>query len=67
MTRGKRMHQVCARLDEDLLAELDAYQRERERETGIPMSRSLALVEALEAWRTRVRARVDRPRVTRNG
>jgi hypothetical protein len=42
--------QVCARIDDQTLTELDAYMREREREARMPLSRSLAVREILETW-----------------
>lgn len=68
--RGKRMHQVCARIDEGTLDELDRYMRERESATRIPMSRSLAMLELLERWaedRAADRARVDRKETAGHG
>lgn len=59
--RGKREHVVAARVDDALLAEIDRYQREQERETKRPLSRALVLLELLERWaEERSRARVDR-------
>lgn len=46
----KLLHQVCARLNEQTLVELDAYVREREREARSPLSRSLGVREIMEAW-----------------
>ena len=48
--RGKRMHTVATRVDEDLLQTIDLYQRQRERETRIPLSRGLVVLEILEEW-----------------
>lgn len=52
MTREKLLQQVCVRLGDDVVAELDLYVREREREARIPLSRSLGVREILEEWAT---------------
>lgn len=46
----RTMQQVCARLDDATVEELDRYVREREREARVPLSRSLGLREVLDAW-----------------
>lgn len=50
MTRGKRVHTVAARVDDPVLAEIDRYQRDRERETRVPLTRGLVMLEILERW-----------------
>ncbi len=65
IARGKRMHQVCSRFDDETLEEVDRYQRERERSTRVPLSRSLIVLEIVESWareraKARAGARVDR-------
>jgi hypothetical protein len=47
--RAKLTEQVTVRLDEELVAKLDAYVRRRVRETRIPLSRSMGVREILEA------------------
>lgn len=63
MTRGKRRHTLAARVDDDVLDEVDRYQRERELETRVPLSRGLVMLEILEAWVLvrRARARGSKP------
>lgn len=46
--RAKLTEQVTVRLDEELVARLDAYVRRRERETRLPLSRSMGVREILE-------------------
>lgn len=54
------MQQVCARISDAAVKELDAYVREREREARVPLSRSLGIREILETWAAdRAAARVD--------
>lgn len=48
--QGKLLEQVCTRLDDETVEELDRYVRERERAARIPLSRSLAVREILRDW-----------------
>lgn len=48
--REKLLQQVCARLPEETVAELDRYVQERERAAQVPLSRSLGVREILEEW-----------------
>lgn len=53
---AKLLHQVCARLNEATIAELDDYVRERQREARVPLSRSLGVREIVESWAAERRA-----------
>jgi hypothetical protein len=46
----KLLDTISARVDDATLAEIDEYQRQREREARTPLSRSLAVREILESW-----------------
>lgn len=48
MTRGKRDNTLALRVDDAMLARLDRYQRDREAEARVPLSRGLILLEIVE-------------------
>lgn len=48
--RGKLIVTITLKCDELLAEKIDARQRERERETGVPLSRSLIAREILDEW-----------------
>lgn len=50
MTRGKRGHTLALRVDEETLREVDDYQRQREAEARVPLSRGLVLLEIVDGW-----------------
>lgn len=56
--RDKLLERICARIEVDVLEEVDRFMREREREARVPLSRSLVVREILTTWAaTRARAR----------
>ncbi len=46
----KLLTQANVRLPERVVLELEAYQREREMQTMVPLSRALVIREILSAW-----------------
>ena len=48
--REKLLEQVCARVPVEVVDEIDAYIRAREREARVPLSRSLGVGEILVKW-----------------
>lgn len=47
---SKMKEQVNVRLSEEMRSALDQYIEQRERETGVPLSRALAVREILMRW-----------------